>query len=394
MAAPQLTAPADLNKAPAATPLTTIGGTTQAQAKAGYAPAQQALAQTTTASNALTLSEAQAVALQTATNNQGKGGGGGGNDGALNANTDALNALLAAQNKANTTALQSAYQTLVDTLSSYGFTPAQLTGPNGLATQAWTEMQAGTPSAQILLNIQSSSTFQKMFPGIQTRNTKGLPPITPAEYLSTKDAMTQTLNEAGISPSSVNLDNMIGLDVSPTELSNRIQQGYLAVSLAPQDVISAMQNYYGVTKGQLVQYFTDPTKNGPLLLQQAAAAQIGGAATGSGFMGKNAQSTTPAISQALALQLAQQGVTYQQAQTGFGQLATQSQLYNPLPGQGQVRGNGGAPYTASQLAEAQFFGGPAEQALQLQAQTEQAYFKSGTNVGTSGAQTGLGNLQR
>ena len=328
----------------------------------------------------------------------GSGGGGGAGDGALNANTAALTALANAQSAANTLALQSAYQTLIDTLESYGFSAKDA---QSLGSNAFAEMQKGTPTATILLQIQQGPTFQAMFPGIKTRQTKGLPPITPAEYISTKDAMVQTLNEAGISPSSLaaangmsGLDNLIALDVSPTELSNRIQQGYLAIAQAPQDVISAMQNYYGVTKGQLVQYFTDPAKNGPLLLQQAAAAQIGGAATGSGFMGKNAQSTTPAISQELALQLAQQGVTYQQAQSGFGTLATQAQLYNPLPGQGQVRGNGGAPYTASQLAEAQFFGGNAEQQLQLQAQREQAYFRQGTQVGQSGQQTGIGALQR
>jgi hypothetical protein len=299
---------------------------------------------------------------------------------------------LIAQNKASTQAAnESALAQIKSTLTSYGFTAAQVTS---LSAFAWGEIQANIDPTQVSLDLQSQPAFIEKFPAIKERVTAGLPPITPAEYLSTLDSYTQSLNAAGINPSTVNLNNLVAKDVSPTELSDRIQQGYLAISLAPPDVISAMQNYYGVTKGQLVQYFTNPGANEATLLQQAAAAQIGGAATGSGFMGKNAQSTTPAISSALATQLAQQGVTYGQAQSGFGTLATQAQLYNPLPGQGQVRGNGGAPYTANQLAEAQFFGGPAEQALQLQAQAEESYFKSGTNVGTSGSQTGLGALQR
>ena len=383
------------NAAPVAAktnPLTTMGGTLVSQAASGYAPAQVTLA-------GGSLAQSEAAGIIAATTNQGKGGGGGGGGGGSDASVAAALAALQAQmddliaqNKANTQkANESALAQIKTTLTNYGFSADQVAS---LSAFAWGEIQNNIDPTQAALDLQSQPAFIAKFPAIRERVTAGLPPITPAEYLSTLDSYTQTLNAAGISPSSLDLNNLVAKDVSPTELSDRVQQGYLAVAQAPQDVISAMQNYYGVTKGQLVQYFTDPTKHEATLLQQAAAAQIGGAATGSGFMGKNAQSTTPAISQELALQLAQQGVTYQQAQSGFATLANQAQLYNPLPGQGQVRGNGGAPYTANQLAEAQFFGGPAEQALQLQAQQEQAYFKQGTSVGTSGSQTAVGQLQR
>jgi hypothetical protein len=283
----------------------------------------------------------------------------------------------------------SAYTTLVDTLESYGFTPEQLVGPNGMATVAWDQMKAGVPAEQISLNIQQMPQFKAMFPEIDQRIARGLPPITVAQVISTKDSYTQALVAAGINPSTVNMNALIANDVSPAELSDRIQQGYLAVAMAPQDVVSAFHNYYGVTRGELASYFLNPAANEASLLRKAAAAQIGGAAAGSGFMGATQGSGKFPVNQQLANQLAAQGVTYQQAQTGFAQLAQQAQLYNRLPGQQMPR-----QFSVPQLAEAQFFGGPVEQQLQLNAAAEEAYFKQGTQLGTSGSQTAAGPYQR
>jgi hypothetical protein len=345
--APAKPAPAPV-KAPAAKPATTAPTSTSVNAEA--VAATKAAQQATAAANAAAMATKAATAQATTANNQ------------------------------------SALSQIESTLSQYGFSGSTL---QQLVNFAWGEVTAGTSAAQVTLDIQNTQAFQTQFPAIKQRIAAGLPPITPAEYLSTKDSMTQALVSAGINPSTVNLDNLVAKDVSPTELNDRIQQGYLAVAMAPKEVTDAMQQYYGVTAGQLVQHFTDPTQSEASLLQQAAAAQIGGAALGSGFMGSNRNATTSPVDAATAKLLAQQGVTFGQAQTGFGQLATQAQLYQALPGQAQVRG-----YSTPQLAEAQFFGGPAEQALQLQAQAEKNYFQQGTNVGQSGSTTAAGAYQR
>jgi hypothetical protein len=364
---------------------------TPAPAKAAPAPAPAKVttpAKTTTATPAKVTTPAKTTTTTaTATNAQAVA--------ASNAATAAANSAAAATKAATAQATQAANQSALlqieQTLSTYGFSGSNL---QSLVNFAWGEIVSGTSAAQVALNLQNQPAFEATFPAIKQRVAAGLPPITPAEYLSTEDSYTQTLVSAGINPTSIDLNDLIAKDVSPTELNDRIQQGYVAVAMAPQDVIHAMQSYYGVTPGQLVQHFTDPDISESVLLQQAAAAQIGGAATGSGFMGANQANMQTPVNAALAKQLAQQGVTYSQAQTGFAQLANEAQLYTPLPGQGQVRGNGGAPYTTSQLAEAQFFGGPAEQALELQAQQEENYFKQGVGVGTSGQQTAAGTYQR
>lgn len=302
-----------------------------------------------------------------------------------------LAALLAAQNAANAATAQqseqSALLTIEQTLASYGFSGSAL---QGLVTFAWNEIVNGTSAAQVALDIQNQPAFIQQFPAISERISAGLPPITPAEYLSTLDSYTQTLVAAGINPSEVNLNGLVAQDVSPTELSDRIQQGYMVLSTAAPDVLNALQNYFGIGSGDLVQWATNTGNSEQKILQQVAAAQIGGAATQSGFMGANNSNMQTPVNASLATLLAQQGVTYGQAQSGFANLATQAQLYGNLPGQGQVR-NG---WTTDQLAQAQFNGGPGEQQLQQQAQREENYFKAGTGVGTSGSQTAVGAFQR
>ena len=286
---------------------------------------------------------------------------------------------------------QSALLQIEQTLESYGFSGSAL---QGLVTFAWDEILNGVSPAQVALDIQNTPQFESQFPAIGLRVQMGLAPLTPAEYISIEDSYDQTLQAAGIPPSSVNFTQLIAQDVSPGEFAARIQQGYLLVAQSPPNVIQAMQDFYGVTAGQLVSYFLNPDTNEATLLRQAAAAQIGGAAIGSGFAGPGNNGGLP-INQTQAETLAAQGVSYQQAQQGFSQLANEKQLYNPLPGQGTR-----TTFSTDDLLGAQFgSNGPAAQQLQLQAENQEAQFKGTQGVSQGTAQggqqiTGVGAFQR
>ena len=286
---------------------------------------------------------------------------------------------------------ESALLQIEQTLESYGFSGATL---QGLVTFAWDEILNGVSPAQVALDIQNTPQFESQFPAIGLRVQEGLAPLTPAEYISIEDSYDQTLQAAGIPPSSVNFTQLIAQDVSPGEFAARIQQGYLLVAQSPPNVIQAMQDFYGVTAGQLVSYFLNPAANEATLLRQAAAAQIGGAAIGSGFAGPGNNGGLP-INQTQAETLAAQGVSYTQAQQGFSQLANEKQLYNPLPGQGTR-----TTFSTDDLLGAQFgSNGPAAQQLQLQAENQEAQFKGTQGVSQGTAQggqqiTGVGAFQR
>jgi len=276
-----------------------------------------------------------------------------------------------------TTTQRSAWQQLQAVLASYGFRGADLT-----ALVAWAKGQivAGNSPDYILLNMEQTPQFERRFPAIKLLAQAGVA-ITPAEYISLEQSYSQLLHQAGLPPNYASYDALIANQVSPNELSARLQQGYEAVANADPTVVKAFQDYYHVGPSGLAAYFLDPKKAEPLLLQQAVSAQIGGASAMSGF---------GEVAQPEALRLAQMNVTFNQAQQGFQKLAQEKQLYTNLPGQQ-------APVlTQEQLLNSQF-GSDAQalQQLQRQAEYETGTTRAGTQVAsTQAGATGLGTVQR
>lgn len=289
-------------------------------------------------------------------------------------------------------AQQDAWTVLQQLLASYGFSGTAL---NQLVAWAKGQIISGNSATLITLNLQKTPQFEQRFPAIQTLANEGVA-ITPAEYISTEQAYAQLEQAAGLPPNFASYNQLIAMQVSPSEYADRITNGYLAVNQADPTVIQAFQDYYGVTKGQLAGYFLNPTKAEPLLKQQALAAQIGGAAAMAHFKGpqKIAGTGAEGVNQAEALRLAQLGVTQSAAQTGFQALSAEQQLYQPQVGQGQ--GAVGNPLTNDQLLNAQFGSdGQTKLQLELQAQFEKGTTEQGTQVGqTSTGATGLGVVQR
>ena len=277
-----------------------------------------------------------------------------------------------------TSSQQDAWAQLQQTLQSYGFSGSDL---QALVQFAQQQIIAGNSQQQVILNLEQTPQFQQRFPAIGKLAQQGVA-ISPAEYISLEQQYAQLEQAAGLPKNFASFDNLIANQVSPSEYADRINKGYLAVSTAPPETIKAMQDYYGVTHGQLAAYFLDPAKAEPILLQQAQAAQIGGASAASGF---------GQVSQDQAMRLAQQGVSYAQAQQGFQQLSQQSQLFHNLPGQGQRYG-----FTTDNLLGATFGSdGQTKLQLQIQAEQEKNYFQQGTGVAsTQQGLTGAGNVQR
>jgi hypothetical protein len=276
-----------------------------------------------------------------------------------------------------TSTQMSAWAYLQSILAQYGFTGHDLT-----ALVAWAKGQivAGNSTDMIQLNLEQTPQFEKRFPAIRTLAAQGVA-ITPAEYISVEQQYSQILHQAGLPPRYASYDSLIANQVSPNELSTRVQQGYEAVANADPTVVKAFQDYYNVGPSGLVAYFLDPNKATPLLQQRAVAAQIGGASAMSGF---------GEVAQAEALRLAQMNVTFAQAQQGFQKLAGEKQLYTNLPGQQ-------APVIGQEdLLNAQFgSNAQAQQQLQRQAAYETGTTQTGAQIAqTQQGATGLGRVQR
>lgn len=195
-------------------------------------------------------------------------------------------------------------------------------GLQSLGTWAWDEITSGATSAQMLLDMQQTPQFKTRFPGIAMRQQKGLPAISPADYVNYEDSLAQMQSQYGLPQGFLTNANtvaeFIGNDVSANEVQARVQQGYQAVAYAPTEVRAFYAQTFGAAgDGALAAHFLDESKALPLLEQQATAATLGGTAAMGGIQ----------ISGQDAMKLAQLGVTQNAVQSQTANLEQTQDLY-------------------------------------------------------------------
>lgn len=328
---------------------------------------------------------------------------------------------------ANAAAQTSALSTMAATLSNYGFSGGDL---QTLTSWAWGELTSNTDPSQIAIDIQTPGSavypiFEKQFPGFTAANqqltSQGLQAVSVQEYQSYQTQATQMAQAAGLPPGFLNKENigiLVGGNVSSTELSNRLTDATtLAVNSTPEQQ-AMFNNYFGLnynqsilssdpmafgqganfaptghgplTPGQIAALALDPNVAEPLIKQQIAAAQIGGAGATAGI---------GSISAATATQLAQAGISPSQATSAFQNLAVYAPLEAARPGMGGEASQG--VVSPDQLATGQLLGNPAaERQLQTAIEVGKAPFSGGggfvqnakgaTGTG-SASSTGAGN---
>lgn len=179
------------------------------------------------------------------------------------------------------------------------------------------------PSAVLPL-LTETPEYKERFKGNEARIAAGLPAYDPATYIAVENSLRQTLRASGLPrgfyDSEAELQKFIGQDVSPAELSSRINEGYRAAMNAPQQVRDELEQLYGWTDSDLAAYYLDPTTAVDVLRTRTQAAQIAAQSrqqTGSGLLAQQAE------------ELARAGVTEAQAREGFGIMAQQRGLYEP-----------------------------------------------------------------
>lgn len=213
------------------------------------------------------------------------------------------------------------------------------------------EIQSNKGVDQILNDLRAQPFYvNSIFGQVNAaRQAKGLGDMTEAQILAYQDYAVGDLSQAGIPQGFLTQNELVQLmggDVSTSELDARVTQGFVDATKADSNTKSVLANDYGVDIGNLAAYYLDPTKALPLLQSQFAAAQIGGAALRTGYGSLSADTLND---------LAAQGITPDAAQTGFSDLGKQSQLFNPLPGSNQ------APINQQVQLAAEFGGDAADQ---------------------------------
>lgn len=220
---------------------------------------------------------------------------------------------------------QDARSTMAAVLDTYGL--------GELADFVYTEIIAketvniNNPDA-IIFAIREQPAYQKRFAGNAARLKKGLSELDPASYIGLENQFRQTLQSNGLPANfydqTEDFQALIEGDVSPSELNERVQQGYRAVADADPAVKEQMKNLYGVDEGQLAAYFLDPKRTAPLLSRQAQAANIAARGLEQGGI---------QLTGAFAENLAARGITEQQARAGFAEVGALGELRQTFAGE-------------------------------------------------------------
>jgi hypothetical protein len=275
-----------------------------------------------------------------------------------------------------------------DALAQYGL--------GDMAGWAWGEIAAGKSTAQVLQELRQTPQFKTRFPAIADREQYNLanpganmPPLSPGDYVSYENAYRQLLRNAGLPQGFMDdpgtVSKLLANDVSVAELTARVDQARAATFDLNPEALSRIQQIYGVGPGSgaLTAFMLNPDHAEPLLKRDLLAAQIGGQADRTGYLGLN--NTTAQV-------LAQNGVSEGQAQQGFNSLQHQQPLFNALPGTQEAEIGQGTQIAAmfDQNAEAQRLI-DARKNLRLSQFADQG---AGGFANTAQGMTGLGQAPR
>lgn len=254
-----------------------------------------------------------------------------------------------------------AYAAMLGVLKSYGL--------ESLAPTVMGYLKNGYTEDTITVLLPTTPEYKKRFSANEARKAKGLPVLSPAEYLATEQTYRQIMSSAGLPPGYYDkpddFKKFMENDVSPSEVQARVKSAHDLVDKLPVEARTAFGDMY--TKGDLVAYALDPHRAAPLIDEQIRAARAAGAGRVSGFDLTKSQAETVAKSDIADEQIAGGVATASRYASSTGTLA---EIY-------------GGQYTADDaLSEVFRDNGSAQQVRRKLASQERATFAGSANTDT------------
>jgi hypothetical protein len=188
-------------------------------------------------------------------------------------------------------------------------------GLGALKSWAWKAVQSGDPTSKIIQDLRDQPAYKTRFAIIEARRKAGLPAMSEAEVFAYENAIREIVRRAGL-PAALfakpkDFLKLAERDISPIEVSARIEDGFSRVRNAPAAVRDAFGAMYGIHgDANLAAFFLDPDRAEPILLRQAEAARISGFGT---FFDLE-------LGKERAEQIAQAGRTSEDAEAAFAQV--------------------------------------------------------------------------
>lgn len=172
-----------------------------------------------------------------------------------------------------------------------------------------------TTQNEITLALSQTHAYKVRFAGNELRAKKGLAQLLPAQYIQLENSYRDVLRAYGMPQGFYDqhkdFEQLIGNDISPSELQTRAQIAHDQYMAAPDYVKNLWNQYFG-TKGDAIASILDPKRAMSVIQDRANMVAMGGAAHQSGFGNLNAQD---------ARRLVQAGVTTTQGESGFANIA-------------------------------------------------------------------------
>lgn len=249
-------------------------------------------------------------------------------------------------------------------------------GLDSLSDRARDILTAGDSVDVASLKLQDSPEYKARFAGNAARIAKGLQALTPAQYIQNENQYADVLRQNGLPQgfydSKDDFQKFIENDVSPQELKDRASEAQARWLGAPQEMKDQLQRFMGATgvqPNQILASLIDPDRAWPDLQRTINASSIAAEA-------QRAFTDPNRLSIDRATQLAQQGVSQDQARQAFGELAGRQDRDTFLAGLNNQN------LTATDQENELLLGDQAAKAQRLAAQNaEQARFK-GNYLGT------------
>jgi len=189
-------------------------------------------------------------------------------------------------------------------------------GLSSLSSDVQDMLTAGDSADIVPIKLRQTEAYKTRFAGNAQRIKNGLPALSEAEYLSTEASLRTVVRQyvgAGTYDTQDNLQKWISSDVSPQELNDRMGIYQDNWDLQPQSVKDAWASH-GLTPRDALRAAMDPNVTETQLKRQAAQYSVGGAAV-------KAFGDDRALNADRAMDLADQGVTKDQAEKGYRDIA-------------------------------------------------------------------------
>jgi hypothetical protein len=200
--------------------------------------------------------------------------------------------------------IQNATETLKSILTQYNLT--------SLFSKVTDYIKNGYDADAVMVLIRTTPEYKQRFPAMEALAKKGRA-ISEAEYIDYERTASGLERRYGIPEGMLmgSVTELLGNEVSASELNDRVLLASAAAIQAPDDVKNTFKDYYGIDAGGMTAYFLDPSKATPFLEKQYSTSIIGTEAARQGLQMDVYGSEN----------LASLGITQEQAREGFGRVA-------------------------------------------------------------------------